>query len=77
MEKVKENKDVLYHFANFAIVNESLIIKNRRICLTYWLMQARDELRPPCQRGRAGSYFLQAAMAMHERRVTLDPRSEP
>jgi len=30
-EEVKENKKVLYHFANFAIVNELLIIKNRRI----------------------------------------------
>jgi len=29
MEKVKENKKVLYHFAIFAIVNELLIIKNR------------------------------------------------
>jgi len=47
MEEVKENKKVipLYHFANFAIVNELLIIKN---CPTYWLMQARDEMRPPC-----------------------------
>jgi len=42
MEEVKENKKVLYHFVNFAIVNELLIIKNRRISLTYWLMQARD-----------------------------------
>jgi len=50
MEGVKENKKVLYHFANFAIVNELLIIKNRRISPAYWLMQARDEMRPPCQR---------------------------
>jgi len=42
MEEVKENKKVLYHFVNFAIVNELLIIKNSRISLTYWLMQARD-----------------------------------
>jgi len=48
-EEVKENKKV-YHFANFAIVNELLIIKNRRINPTYWLMQARDKMRPPCQR---------------------------
>jgi len=47
MKEVKENKKVLYHFANFAIVNE-LIIKNRRISPAYWLMQARDEMRPPC-----------------------------
>jgi len=51
MEGVKENKKVLYHFATFAIVNELLIIKNRRISPTYRLMQARDEMRPPCQRG--------------------------
>jgi len=30
MEEVKENKKVLYHFAVLAIVNELLIIKNRR-----------------------------------------------
>jgi len=30
MEEVK-NKKVLYHFAIFTIVNELLIIKNRRI----------------------------------------------
>jgi len=48
--RVKENKKVL-HFANFAIVNELLISKNRRISPAYWLMQARDEMRPPCQRG--------------------------
>jgi len=50
MEEVKENKKVLFHFANFAIVNELLIIKYR-VSLAYWLMQARDEMRPPCQRG--------------------------
>jgi len=49
MEEVKENKKVLYHFANFAIVNELSIIKNRRISPAYGLMQARDEMRPPCQ----------------------------
>jgi len=31
MEEVKENKKVLYLFATFAMVNELLIIKNRRI----------------------------------------------
>jgi len=31
MEEVKNNKEVLYHFAVFVIVNELLIIKNRRI----------------------------------------------
>jgi len=42
MEEIKENKKVLYHFTVFAIVNEILIIKNRRISPAYWLMQARD-----------------------------------
>jgi len=51
VEDVKLNRKVLYHFANFVIVNELLIIKNRRINSVYWLMQARDEMRPPCQRG--------------------------
>jgi len=37
-------------------------------------MQARDEMRPPNEVARrAGSCLLQAAMAMHEQRVTLDP----
>jgi len=52
MEKVKEKK-VLYHFAVFAIVNELLIIKNHRIStvwLVHWLMQVRDEMRPPSNR---------------------------
>jgi len=35
MEEVKENKKVLYYFAVFAIVNELLIIKNRRISPAY------------------------------------------
>jgi len=35
MEEVKENKKILYHFAVFAIGNELLIIKNRRISPTY------------------------------------------
>jgi len=51
MEEVKENKKVLHHFVNFAIVNELLIIKNRRISPAYWLMQGRDEMRPLYQRG--------------------------
>jgi len=51
IEEVKENKKILYHFTNFAIVNELLIIKNSRISPAYWLMQARDKMRPPCQRG--------------------------
>jgi len=51
MEEVKENKKVLYHSTNFAIVNELLIIKNRCISPAYWLMQACDEMWPPCQRG--------------------------
>jgi len=37
---------VLYYFVVFAIINELLIIKNRRINPAYWLMQARDEMRP-------------------------------
>jgi len=79
LEEVKENKRVLYHFANFAIVNELLIIKNRRISPSYWLMQARDEMRPPTRLlgARGGGCLLQAVMATHERHVTLlDPRSE-
>jgi len=51
MKEVKENKKVLYHFANFATGNELLIIKNHRISSVYWLMQVRDEMRSPCQRG--------------------------
>jgi len=42
-------------------------------------MQARDEKcgRPANEVARrAGNCLLQAAMATHERRVTLDPRSE-
>jgi len=50
LEEVKENKKVLYHFVNFAIVNELLIIKNCRISPAYWLMQTRDEMQSPCQR---------------------------
>jgi len=46
LEEVKKNKKVLYHFIVFAIVNE-LLIKNRRISPAYWLMQAREEMRPP------------------------------
>jgi len=72
MKEVKKNKKVLYHFVNFAIVNELLIIKNR-VSPAYWLMQTRDEMRPPYQRRRTGSCLLQAAMATHERRVTGPP----
>jgi len=50
MEEVKENKKVLYQFVVFAIINELLIIKNRRISPAYWLMQARDEMRSPSHR---------------------------
>jgi len=78
IEEVKENIKVLYHFANFAIVNKLLIIKNRRISSAYWLMQARDEMRPPCQRGclARGKLFITSGNATHERRITLDLRSE-
>jgi len=48
MEEVKENKNVLYHFAIFAIVNELLIIRNRHISPAYCLMQARDKMRSLC-----------------------------
>jgi len=51
MEEVKENKKILYHFAIFAIVNELLIIKNRHISSAYCLIQARDEMWPPYNRG--------------------------
>jgi len=51
MKEVKKNKKVLYHFANFAIVNELLITKYRRISPAYCLIQVRDEMRPPSQRG--------------------------
>jgi len=51
MEKVKENKKVFYRFAVFAIVNDLLIIKNHRINTTYCLMQARNEMRSPNERG--------------------------
>jgi len=74
-EEVKENKKVLYHFAVFGIVNVLLIIKNRRLCPIYCLMQARGRLAIEVAR-RAGSCLLQTAMATHERRVTLDPHSE-
>jgi len=50
-EKSQRGQKVLYHFAFFVIVNELLIIKNRRITPTYCLMQARDEMRSSCDRG--------------------------
>jgi len=56
MEDVKENKKVLYHFANFAIVNELLIIKNRRISPA-WLMQARDEMPTRLLGARGAVYY--------------------
>jgi len=77
MEEVKENKKILYHFANFAIVNELLIIKNRRVSPAYWLMQARLVGRPVNEVARrASSCLLQAAMITHERHITLDSRSK-
>jgi len=85
MEEVKENKKVLYYFAIFAIVNELLIIKNRRaVSLASSLMQARDEMRSSSDRGcEARRELLQTAMTTHERHITLcmcvcvlDPRSE-
>jgi len=42
--KKSRRTKVLYYFANFAIVNELLVIKNRRISPAYWLIQARDEM---------------------------------
>jgi len=35
LKEIKENKKIFYHFANFAIVNELLIIKNRCISPAY------------------------------------------
>jgi len=64
MKEVKENKKVLYHFAIFAIVNELLIIKNRHISPTHWLMQRATRycrLMIEVTR-RAGSCLLQGAM---------------
>jgi len=43
-ERSQRNKKVLYYFAIFAIINELLIIKNRRISPTYRIMQARGEM---------------------------------
>jgi len=78
MEEVEENKKVLYHFAIFAIVTELLIIKNRRMSPAYYLMQARDEMRPPTIEvpRRAGNCLLQAIVATHEQREMLDPHFE-
>jgi len=39
MEEIKGNKKILYYFANFAIVNELLITKNRRISPAYCLIE--------------------------------------
>jgi len=49
-KKSRRTNKVLYYFAIFVIVNELLIIKNRRISPTYCLMQARDEMRPSSHR---------------------------
>jgi len=43
MKEIKENKKVLYHFAIFAIVNELLIIKNRRISPVYFYASLRRD----------------------------------
>jgi len=75
-EEVKENKKVLYHFANFAIVNVLLIIKNRRVSPAYCKRAIRCDRPANEVARRAGSCLLQVAMATHGRRVTLDPRSE-
>jgi len=39
MEEIKENKKILYYFVIFAIVNELLIIKKRRVSPAYCLKQ--------------------------------------
>jgi len=68
--ELEENKQALYHFINFAIVNELLIIKYRRISPAYWLMKAHDEMRSLCQRSclargelfiTSGNVFTRAA----------------
>jgi len=66
MEKVKGNKKVLYYFIIFAIVIELLIIKYCRKSPAYCLMQARDKMRLPNDRGCEGSWLLQAAMTMSD-----------
>jgi len=68
MKEVK-NKKVLYYFAIFAIVNELLIIKNRRISLAYCLMQTRDKMQPPCNRG----CLVRGELFITSGNVTLDP----
>jgi len=76
MEEVKENKKVfilVYHFTVFAIVNELLIIKNRRISPVYWLMQARDEMRLLSIEIARGELFTSSNGYTQ---VTLNPRSE-
>jgi len=50
MEKVK-NKRVLYHFAIFAIVNELLTIRNRRISPAYCRSLLNVSVRSLCDRG--------------------------
>jgi len=39
MEEVKENKNVLYHFPIFIIINKMLIIKNHRIMGPYYVRE--------------------------------------
>jgi len=46
VEYTKLSREVMYHFTIFAIVNELLIIKNRRINPAYCQLQARGEMRP-------------------------------
>jgi len=38
MEEIKENKNVIYYFAIFTIINKLLIIKNDRISPAYYPM---------------------------------------
>jgi len=47
MEEVKKNKEVLYHFAVFAIINELSIIKYRHISPAYWLCKCAKKCSRP------------------------------
>jgi len=63
MGEIKENKKILYHFAIFAIVNELLIIRNRRISTAYCLQckRAMRYDRPATEVARRGEMFIIAS----------------
>jgi len=52
VKQIKLSRKVLYHFANFAINNELLIIKDSRISAAYCWIQVRGERRPLSDHGR-------------------------